>query len=645
MGLVEQFSAYTDWRSALSANLGRLRVWLAENDLLDTSTESRLEHLRERLRGDRLTIAFVAEFSRGKSELINAIFFADYGQRILPSSAGRTTMCPTELLFDPAKSPCIELLPVETRAAHAGIAEYRRYPEQWRVFALDTTSAEAMQESLRKVGEQKSVPREEAARLGFAIDPTSQKGLKPTPEGTVDIPAWRHAVINFPHPLLQQGLVILDTPGLNAIGAEPELTLSLLPSAHAILFILAADTGVTQTDLLVWRDHVNGSHAREKGRLVVLNKIDGLWDGLRPPAEIDAEIERQVDTCAQILEIDQSRVFPVSAQKGLVAKVNRDPHLLARSRIPRLEEALSRELLPAKREIVSDDTRREAGEIIQRTRELLETRRKGVGDQLAELSELRGKNKDVIEDMLRKIKVEKEEFEKGLQQYYAVRSIFSNLSNRLFSHLGMDALRGETLRTREAMLDSTFSRGLREAMTGFFKNLQDRLKASGEDIVEISHMLHVMYRRFTVEHGLKLSSPTPFSILRYEKEISRLETAFNRHVNTLLNILTLEKRTLTQKFFETVAVHARRTFENANRDAEAWLRGVMAPLETQVREYQLHLKRRLESVKRINQATETLEERIRDLTQTDAQLVRQLAELEELDGMISGTLAPVAAAA
>jgi hypothetical protein len=29
------------------------------------------------VRDDRLSVAFVAEFSRGKSELINAIFFAD----------------------------------------------------------------------------------------------------------------------------------------------------------------------------------------------------------------------------------------------------------------------------------------------------------------------------------------------------------------------------------------------------------------------------------------------------------------------------------------------------------------------------------------------------------------------------------------
>jgi putative ribosome biogenesis GTPase RsgA len=32
--------------------------------------------------------------------------------------------------------------------------------------------------------------------------------------------------VNFPHPLLKEGLIIVDTPGLNAIGTEPELTLN-----------------------------------------------------------------------------------------------------------------------------------------------------------------------------------------------------------------------------------------------------------------------------------------------------------------------------------------------------------------------------------------------------------------------------------
>ena len=57
----------------------------------------------------------------------------------------------------------------------------------------------------------------------------------------------------------EQGLVILDTPGLNAIGTEPELTLNMLPNAHAVLFILAADTGVTKSEIDVWRQYISGT--------------------------------------------------------------------------------------------------------------------------------------------------------------------------------------------------------------------------------------------------------------------------------------------------------------------------------------------------------------------------------------------------
>ena len=83
----------------------------------------------------------------------------------------------------------------------------------------------------------------------------------------VEIPRWRHAVINFPHPLLEQGLVILDTPGLNAIGTEPELTLNLLPNAHAVLFILAVDTGVSKSDADVWREYIAAAPRPAEGAL------------------------------------------------------------------------------------------------------------------------------------------------------------------------------------------------------------------------------------------------------------------------------------------------------------------------------------------------------------------------------------------
>jgi hypothetical protein len=295
-----------------------------------------------------------------KSELINAIFFADFGQRLLPSSAGRTTMCPTELLYETIRPPSIRLLPIETRLKDATVAEFKNYADEWVTIPLDLSSADRMSEALSRVSQVKRVPVQLARKYGLYDDEDYLAALESEGEGAVDIPCWRHAVINFPHPLLQQGLVILDTPGLNAIGTEPELTLNLLPNAHAVLFILAADAGVTKTDLDVWSRHLAGEDpATKAGRIVILNKIDGLWDELRSDADVDAEIGRQLKSSAQLLGISPAQVFAVSAQKALLAKVNGDDALLAKSRLPVLEDALSRKLIPAKRDIVGAATQAE----------------------------------------------------------------------------------------------------------------------------------------------------------------------------------------------------------------------------------------------------------------------------------------------
>lgn len=636
--LTEQFSAYASWRAQAVAVLARLRNWLAHNEVGGIQADLRLQYLLERLRDDKLKVAFVAEFSRGKSELINAIFFADYGDRILPSSAGRTTMCPTELLWNAASQPQLRLLPIRTRATQAAVSEYRDLPEEWKVYALDRLDAAGLQEVLQRVGDTERVSVTEASRLGFSIDVNGDSGLQPDMDGLVEIPRWRHAIIEFPHPLLEQGLVVLDTPGLNAIGAEPELTLSMLPSAHAVLFILAADTGVTQSDLAVWRNYVQGGGERQHGRLVVLNKIDGLWDGLRDEERIEAELAGQVRSVSETLGVAPGAVFPVSAQKALVARVNKDEQLLARSRMGELEQALMRDLLPAKQDIVREDIVAESGELIGQTEELLEARLASVREQLQELTDLRGKNQSVIEYMMRKIQAEKTDFEQGLQKYYAVRSVFSNLTNSLLASIGMEAVRDEARRTREAMLESSFSRGLRGAMEGFFTQLRAKLQRSTGEIAEISSMLDAMYKRFRVEHGLRLETPESFSVLRYEKEIDRLQAAFNRQLNSNLALVTTEKHALTEKFFETVAVEARRTFEIANRDVEQWLRAVMSPLEIQVREYQLQLKRRLESVKRIHQATHTLEDRVEELEHSEAGVLALCAQLADLRAELNALL-------
>ncbi|MCL2591491.1 MAG: dynamin family protein [Betaproteobacteria bacterium] len=633
MTLAEQFSAYSRWRNETIDAVLKLRSWLNNNDVCDARADQRLQYLIERLRADKLTVAFVAEFSRGKSELINAIFFAEHGGRILPSSAGRTTMCPTELQWAPGATPELRLLPIGTRVRTEPVSELKLLPECWTVEPLDTKSTAKLQAILARVSEVNRVTEEEALDLGFKIDPNGEAGLKPGADSLVEVPRWRHAVIQFPHPLLEQGLVVLDTPGLNAIGAEPELTLSLLPNAHAVLFILAADTGVTLSDMTVWRDFVS-TGAREKGRLVVLNKIDGLWDGLRDDASIDAELERQVKSVSETLEISEGSIFPVSAQKGLVARVNHDKNLLVKSRLLTLERVLSEDLLPSKQEIVRENTLGETRNLIHQAEVLLQARLIGVKGQLQELDSLHGKNRGVVEYMMYKIRVEKDEFEQGLKKYYAVRSVFTGLSNQLLSHLGMDTLRIETRKTRDAMLGSRFSLGLREAMKDFFQRMRTHIGEAEADISEIYRMLDAMYKRFSVEHGLKLTPPEKFSVRRCEAELNHLESVCHRHLGTPLMLVTTEKRVLMKKFFETAAVQVHRIFEAVNRDVDQWLRAVMAPLEIQVREYQLQLKRRLESVRRIHQATDTLENRVEELKQSELSTETLIGELMELqDGV------------
>lgn len=637
--LAHQFAAYSEWRKALVDTICDYRSWLNEQELNDGQVDQRIQHLLDRLREDKLNVAFVAEFSRGKSELINAIFFADYGKRLLPSSAGRTTMCPTELLYDKAKPSSIMLLPIETRLSDATTTEYKRYPEEWKTVTFDVDSNESMVEAFKEVSSMKPVSVLDAEKYGL-FDPNSEDdALSVNKDGTIDVPCWRYAVINFPHPLLEQGLVILDTPGLNAIGTEPELTLNMLPNAHAVLFILAADTGVTKSEIDVWRQYISGTRWKQKGRLAVLNKIDGLWDELKNEKDIQTELTKQIKTSAELLGLETSQIFPISAQKGLLAKINGDQELLERSRILQLEKALSDELIPSKKEIVRDNTQNEIEDLITNSNLILEARYSGINDQLVELRGLRGKNEDVVEHMMNKVKIDKENFEKGLQRFQALRSVFSQHTNRLFTLLGMEALKTHVHTTRETMVDASFTKTIRVAMDNFFSELKTRLVSSDSQVDEIKKMMDVMYEKFSKEHGLRKSEPPAFSTLRYQKELAKLERAYKEQFNTAFNMIAHEKMTLTTRFFETLASRVIHVFEVANRDIENWLKAVIAPMESQVREHQLQLRRRLESIKRIYKATDTLEDRILELEAIEKSIQAQMDDLKVLRMHMKNALA------
>ncbi|HYG32522.1 MAG TPA: hypothetical protein VD810_05975, partial [Methylophilaceae bacterium] len=161
-GLEQRITDFQRWRDQLSATIAEYRDWLDTTKSSDAVQDLRLYDMSEALKRDHLTLAFVAEFSRGKTETINALFFSDFNQRLLPCEVGRTTMCPTEIFWDEQEEPCIKLLPISTRKQSDSLSYFKSTPNQWTKLRLDVSSADSLKEAFRMLVQQKEVSLEEA---------------------------------------------------------------------------------------------------------------------------------------------------------------------------------------------------------------------------------------------------------------------------------------------------------------------------------------------------------------------------------------------------------------------------------------------------------------------------------------------------
>ena len=625
----EQFDQHGAWRREFALRLKLLSEWLKDHELLDSAVEERLRRLETQIRSDKVMVAFVAEFSRGKSELINAIFFAGYKRRIMPASAGRTTMCPTELGYDSEVPPCLRLLPIETRLAPQPLMEWRGAPEKWTRVDLDVNDPAQLAKAFQKVAEVRHVTRDEAKALGFWHDDRPEDNPMLNAEGRVEVPRWRHALINIAHPLLKQGLVILDTPGLNAIGAEPELTVNLIPQAHAVVFMLAADTGVTKSDLSIWREHLITESDNIDSRLVVLNKIDTMWDSLSTPAQVQAQIDRQRDTSAEILGLPREQVIPVSAQKGLVAKVNGDMDLLQASQLPVLERALSQGVMGQRQKILRAAVAVGIAELRMEAGRALQIRRRDLAEQMLELKGLRGKNTSVIRHMRSRIEQEQGDFDVSGARIHAVRSVHLKLLRDVFTLLGTATLKIEMAELTAALRQPGIKLGVKKAYSQTFDRLRAGLRKAQATSGEIQSMLTGTFRQLNAEYGFSLQAPREPDLARYERDLDLVERSHMQYLG-VGNTFRLAQPEFADRLVRALATRLRVVYESALGEVELWNKSAAAQLDAQLRERRRNFGRRLEAIERIQQAASGLNDRIDEIEVQEATLDQLDAKLTEL---------------
>lgn len=625
----EQLHEYSHWREQLIQAIEMYREWRNRYKFSDPQSTETLLNILHGLYSDRITLAFVAEFSRGKTELINSLFFAETGVRLLPSSPGRTTMSPTELFWDEAGGSYIRLLNIESRLEDISLMDYKRNPERWTQINLDCDSPTQMQEAFRELIAVKRVTKDMADKLGLWNEREAAEQGIINPE-FVEVPCWRHALISFPHPLLKEGLCILDTPGLNALGTEPELTLSMLPSAQAIVFVLAADTGVTKSDMEMWKNHVCGSRGqRRQGLAVVMNKIDSMWDDLVGENGYDAAIEKQIETSATILNLDKELIFPVSAKQALLAKVKGDDALLERSRLKRLENYLSEDILEQRREILKGVVEKEIGFLVSESIKLMNGKIDNADKQLQEFKQVDFQNQEMTGKLMAETRDRQNAYMVNIENFQASRKVFAVQAKMLIDSFSKDKIDEIIKSTRLEMRKSLTTYGMKQSMRKLFDELRDLLQDSVDITEETRRLIKAIHKKFQDEYGFKEIEPQLFSIKQYQFELEQIfdeGEAFRTSAKTTMT----EQSVVIDRLYSTLIAKARNILQQAHKDAATWSNSVLTPLMHQIKDHKKQIESRLVMLRKINESKGSVGESIAQLEAELAPLKSQRQELVEI---------------
>lgn len=620
---------FDHWKQETTQTIFQLKSWLQKHGLEREIDQLALSRCLNKLNAENITVAFVGEFSRGKTELINSLFFAGSGRRLLPSDAGRTTMCPTEIFYDSTRDEAyIRLLPIETRLSGETLDALLRKPEAWVELAIDPAQPDALEETFRELAGTHHVIPEEAEKYGLLnekVIAAQQRKSK-----YIDIPKWRHAIISYPHPMLKQGLTLIDTPGLNAIGMEPELTLTMLPSAQAAIYVLGADTGVTQSDLDIWQQHLHGNRKHKRDRLtVVLNKIDTLWDELRSDAEIADTINNQILFTARMLGIPLKKIYPVSAQKALIGLLRDDKELLRKSGLVELEDHLNHELMRSRQSLVAQDIHDELDNILSAIADILQHRLNETGSRIDEIGGIYQQSDDAIESLLGETQKEQDSYRDNANRFNEMENDIQQRFREMGELVNTRHIENALTGARQQIVSSWTGKHVASAINAFAVQIYQWMGDIESRIEDNSERVRDIYLRFEREQGIGVIRPRLFNTADYRQQLENIlaeASAFRQGYRIVLT----SRSQLAETFFTVIGQKTRELFDNLQQDLNHWTNTVMQPLAFQIEDHRNILNRKIQDLKLATRSRDVVSEQLNTLNREATALQEQLQFMEKL---------------
>jgi GTPase SAR1 family protein len=203
-----------------------------------------------------------------------------------------------------------------------------------------------------------------ASYISEDLNPKNEKGV-------------RYVEIFYPIDLLQQGLVLIDTPGIGSVYLHnTETTQSFIPKVDAAIFVLSSDPIMTQTEC----DFLNEVAQHIDRVFFVLNKVD-LLDS-RELGDVLSFTERIL---IEKLPQGTLAIYPVSSRDALLGSIKKDAPLLQRSRVRAIEEIIRTFLAQHGNAVLAKRSGERVRQLLREVRYFLELEKKAVETPLLDL--------------------------------------------------------------------------------------------------------------------------------------------------------------------------------------------------------------------------------------------------------------------
>lgn len=272
-------------------------------DLFEGSTRETIETLQ----ADKLIVAVVGVIKRGKSTLLNALLKTN-----------------TEILSTNATP----------ETARLSFLNYSDQPKAI-IYSKDKESIEITLDKL--------------PLYTSAYNTVQPKGEKEKVEKTI------YAEIFYPNEILQKGICIIDTPGVDDPDeTRSKVTLDFIDTADAVIFLIdVVEGGLKDSELKFLQAKILNNQGTSKGIIVVCNKILALRKHQKP--QLDNLIKKTEATLNNFFNININ-VLPVDSLAAFEGYGTNNENLIEQSNFEIFKSTLEEYLV------------REKGKIILRTR-------------------------------------------------------------------------------------------------------------------------------------------------------------------------------------------------------------------------------------------------------------------------------------